>query len=42
MVPWTVVKDRASAELVAAAIIAAPRWIGGGTSLSGAIDFSAH
>ena len=41
MVPWTVVKDRASAELVAAAITAAPRRIfGGGTSLSGAIDFS--
>jgi hypothetical protein len=41
MVPWTVVKDRQSAELVAAAIVAAPRRIfGGGTSLSGAIDFS--
>ena len=41
MVPWTVVKDRASAELVAAAITAAPRRIfGGGTSLSGAIDYS--
>jgi len=43
MVPWTVVKDRASAEIVAAAITAAPRRIfGGGTSLSGAIDFSAQ
>jgi hypothetical protein len=41
MVPWTVVRDRASAEVVAAAITAAPRRIfGGGTSLSGAIDFS--
>ena len=41
MVPWTVIKDRASAETVAAAIVAAPRRIfGGGTSLSGAIDFS--
>ncbi len=43
MVPWTVVKDRPTAELVAAAIVAAPRRIfGGGTSLSGAIDFSAQ
>ena len=43
MVPWTVVRDRASAELVAAAIVAAPRRIfGGGTSLSGAIDYSAQ
>ena len=41
MVPWTVVKDRASAEVVAAAIVAAPRRIfGGGTSLSGAIDYA--
>jgi len=41
MVPWMVIKDRASAELVAAAIEAAPRRIfGGGTSLSGAIDYS--
>lgn len=41
MVPWTVIKDRATAETVAAAINAAPRRIfGGGTSLSGAIDFS--
>src|SRR5262245_19196511 len=41
MVPWTVVKDRASAEIVAAQITAAPRRIfGGGTSLSGAIDYS--
>lgn len=41
MVPWMVIKDRASAELMAAAIEAAPRRIfGGGTSLSGAIDYS--
>jgi hypothetical protein len=41
MVPWTVVKDRASAETVAAAITSARRRIfGGGTSLSGAIDYS--
>jgi len=40
-VPWTVVRDKRSAELFAAAIVAAPRQIfGGGTSLSGAIDFS--
>ncbi|HYM17995.1 MAG TPA: DUF1194 domain-containing protein [Micropepsaceae bacterium] len=40
-VPWTVVKDQRSAELFAAAIERAPRQIfGGGTSLSGAIDFS--
>jgi len=41
MVPWMVIRDRASAELMAAAIEAAPRRIfGGGTSLSGAIDYS--
>jgi len=41
MVPWTVIKDERSAQAVAAAIIAAPRQIfGGGTSLSGAIDYS--
>jgi hypothetical protein len=41
MVPWTVVKDQRSAQAVAALIGAAPRQIfGGGTSLSGAIDFS--
>jgi hypothetical protein len=40
-VPWMVVKDQRSAELLAAAIERAPRQIfGGGTSLSGAIDFS--
>jgi hypothetical protein len=40
-VPWTVVRDQRTAELFAAAIEAAPRQIfGGGTSLSGAIDFS--
>lgn len=41
MVPWTVIRDQRSAQAVAAAITAAPRQIfGGGTSLSGAIDFS--
>ncbi|HEX3487579.1 MAG TPA: DUF1194 domain-containing protein [Micropepsaceae bacterium] len=41
MVPWMVVRDQRSAQLAAAAIAAAPRQIfGGGTSLSGAIDFS--
>jgi hypothetical protein len=41
MVPWMVVRDQRSAQLAAAAIAAAPRMIfGGGTSLSGAIDFS--
>ena len=41
MVPWTVIRDERSARIVAAAIAAAPRQIfGGGTSLSGAIDYS--
>ncbi|MEA2824418.1 MAG: hypothetical protein QOF03_900 [Alphaproteobacteria bacterium] len=41
MMPWTVVRDQRSAQAVAALISAAPRQIfGGGTSLSGAIDFS--
>src|SRR5258706_10633682 len=41
MVPWTVVRDQRSAQAVAALISASPRQIfGGGTSLSGAIDFS--
>jgi hypothetical protein len=40
-VPWMVVRDQRSAELLAAAIERAPRQIfGGGTSLSGAVDFS--
>jgi len=40
-VPWMIVRDQRSAELLAAAIERAPRQIfGGGTSLSGAIDFS--
>ncbi len=40
-VPWMVVRDQRSAELLAATIERAPRQIfGGGTSLSGAIDFS--
>src|SRR6267142_4017291 len=41
MVPWTLVKDEASAAVLAATIEAAPRRLmGGGTSISGAIDYS--
>jgi hypothetical protein len=41
VVPWMVVKDEASAEALAAAIAATPRRLyGGGTSISGAIDYS--
>lgn len=41
MVPWTYVNDEISAARVAAAIEAAPRRLmGGGTSISGAIDYS--
>ena len=41
VVDWTVIKDEASADAFAAAIDAAPRQLfGGGTSISGAIDFS--
>lgn len=41
VVDWTRVADTASAEALAAAIEAAPRQLfGGGTSLSGAIDFA--
>ena len=41
VVPWMVVRDQRSAVALAAAIDAAPRQIfGGGTSLSGAIDYS--
>jgi len=41
MVPWMIIKDEASAKLFAAAVAVAPRQIfGGGTSLSGAIDYS--
>jgi len=40
-VPWMVVKDEASANALAAAIEAVPRQLfGGGTSISGAIDYS--
>lgn len=40
-VPWTVIRDQASAQAAAAAIVASRRQIfGGGTSVSGAIDFS--
>ena len=39
VLPWTLIKDAASANAFAAAIEAAPRQLfGGGTSLSGAID----
>jgi hypothetical protein len=41
MVPWTVVKDELSADALASAIEASPRRLmGGGTSVSGAIDYS--
>jgi hypothetical protein len=41
MVPWFVIKDQRTAQLFAAAVAAAPRQIfGGGTSVSGAIDYS--
>ena len=40
MVPWIIVKDPVSADIVARAIVASPRQIfGGGTSISGAIDY---
>jgi uncharacterized protein DUF1194 len=40
IVPWTVIKDEASANSVAALIETTPRRLfGGGTSISGAIDF---
>jgi Protein of unknown function (DUF1194) len=41
VVPWMVVKDEASAEALASAIESTPRKLfGGGTSISGAIDYS--
>jgi hypothetical protein len=41
VVDWTVIKDEASAGGFADAIVAAPRQLfGGGTSISGAIDYS--
>jgi hypothetical protein len=41
VVDWTLIKDDASANAFAAAIEAAPRQLfGGGTSISGAIDYS--
>jgi len=41
VVPWTVIKDEASADAFAAAIEEAPRQLfGGGTSISGAIDYA--
>lgn len=41
IVPWTQIKDQASAESVAALIESTPRRLfGGGTSISGAIDYA--
>jgi hypothetical protein len=41
VVDWTLVKDKATVNALAAAIEAAPRQLfGGGTSISGAIDYS--
>ncbi len=41
VVDWTLIKDEATANALAAAIAAAPRQLfGGGTSISGAIDYS--
>src|ERR1700680_4193411 len=41
MVPWTLVSDERSAAVLAAVIEATPRRLmGGGTSISGAIDYS--
>jgi hypothetical protein len=41
VVPWTRISDQASAEAFAAAIEATPRRLfGGGTSISGAIDYA--
>ncbi|MBL8703093.1 MAG: DUF1194 domain-containing protein [Alphaproteobacteria bacterium] len=40
VVPWQVIRDEASAEAFADAVEAAPRQLfGGGTSISGAIDY---
>ena len=41
VVPWTLIKDQTTAQAFATAVDAAPRQLfGGGTSISGAIDFS--
>ena len=41
VVPWMLIRDEASAEAFAGAVEAAPRQLfGGGTSISGAIDYS--
>ena len=41
VMPWMLIKDAASADAFAAAIDAAPRQLfGGGTSISGAIDYA--
>ncbi len=40
VIPWTVIRDQATAEAVAAAIEGVPRQLfGGGTSISGALDY---
>ena len=40
VIPWMIIRDEASAQAVSQAIAAVPRRIfGGGTSISGAIDF---
>jgi hypothetical protein len=41
-VPWTVIRDRVSAERFSSALMGAPRPIPGYTSISGAIDFAAR
>ena len=41
VVPWTLIKDEAASDAFAARIAAAPRELhGGGTSISGAIDYA--
>jgi hypothetical protein len=41
VIPWTVIRDQRSAEAFAAAVDSAPRQLfSGGTSISGAIDYS--
>jgi hypothetical protein len=42
VIPWTLLKDRASLDAFAATVETTPRQLfGGGTSISGAIDFAA-
>ena len=43
VVPWTLIKDEAAIDAFAARIAAAPRELhGGGTSISGAIDYAVN